>query len=478
MRQVPEINLDLYHSLNSNEFIPNNASESAIYKWLGHYHAYGAKVGDFSTNYFNYLKIKEIIAAFLLLFIGQDSSSLAILSIAIALYFALNSLANDLLLFIPSEASLEIKDFFSGKRKTENQKNKIFKTLSAPVLYPTFAILSANSAAGILAISTASLPARILSAFVSILGTELGIFYSHMVFAPRIKDFEKLINDFIDNFSVSLKKIIKNPIITLQIIKFFGIISFNYTTMGVFYLYSLAEELSQAFSFSINDYPLTIAMGIATILVFITNIIIRFPATLNKSISSSNFFLESLISLAGLTLSIRRVEKNPQLAVSGIVTSFASLAIGLGSIYLRPETKPTAHEQNHFLTHWLNAHSRLIKSTFLPFAAINKICKALKDHDSTDLGLDTLDIICLVAIMGIPLGINSSAMYKSSINDHLNYINEKWCIENEDPQFGKFGCLFASNQDYPLFYSRRLKNVLNNNKSAAEPYTPASLDLI
>lgn len=474
-------------------------------KSLAYYHAFAPKIGDITTNYFNYLKIKELILELIVAFaFTSDSRWSSVIAIIIALYFALNSWVNDSLLFIPAEERPKIEKALTWKKSVKShsindsddlliQSTQTCRPSSSVVNYLSYGILSANSAVGTLAILSSSTAAKAFGAFTAALGTELGILYSHMVFAKRVEEFSNLLKYFRRYPRYCLRNIVANSFISLQVIKYFSLISFYYTAMGIFYLYSLSEQLTAAFGFPINSRALNIAMGIAGVSVFLTNFSLRFVSTLKKyfhisvitqqeinpllkgllndtGYSSSqrkiDCTLEFLISGAGLIFSLRRLISNPLPAVIGICISISSLFTGLRAISLLPISEVQASQSDtYFLTHWLNGHSRLMKSTFLPFAAISKISNMLKTHSDIDLGFDGWDILCWTIIIGIFIGINSSSMYKTSIDIHLKYLKEKWRIETEaGPVFGKLACFYVASEDYPEPHQTTLAAIVNSAK--------------
>ncbi len=468
MKQSPET--ESLHSIQV-PLIEPQLYQSTPKKILAAYHAFAPKAGDFSNNYFNYLTIFEITK--LLIAPLQDSESYPEILTAcyvMAIYFAFNSLTNDFFLYNLAEESQNFYESLMENSTTSLKLDRMLGYISYIPPYLAFGITSANGTVGVLNAFGRSIPGRIIGSIAAILTTELGIVYSHIIFTPLIKKFMNFLKKWLGNCGATLQDIFNNPIISLQIIKLFAILSAYYTSMGIFYLYSLAEELSANFAFSIDDFPLNTAMIIAGILVFLTNTASRFLSVFEKysaPLTSSSeikieILQEILISGAGLTLSSRRLPSTS--GILGIISSIISLGIGLRSIQIRSgllaESSPASSYS--FLTHWLNGHSRFIKSTFLPFAAISKILQMLKTHSQIDYGFGSLDIFCMMMIIGIPIGVNNSKIYKRSIDSHIRYLQEKWRIEKEHS--GLFGlcCLFTPRAAYPPEYKERLTHHSNS----------------
>lgn len=472
-RQVPD-----YHALEQTpDALPTESNHPSRCKNLvSYYHAYAPKIGDFSTNYFNYLKIQETLIFLLIWACGEENYwAFKIVSIIFAAYLAVNSGLNDLLLYIPSAQRLKLEEalralakqfsshFADARNDSTDQSIPLSINLlrhNAPakstnvgryvgyiIMYSAFAILSANGAVGVLTVFSQSITAKILGSILAILGTELGILYSHMVFYPRIQEFTWLVARCRNDFLGRLRIIWGNRVAGLQVIKLFSILSLYYTSMGIFYLYSLAERLAYAFSFPINSRQLNIAMIIAGILVFLTNIVLRLMSTVKKYFSAQpysptqrkwNYFLELSISMAGLTFCGRRFNSHPGMALAGALIGVISLVIGIKAIALCPVGQSS--DQTTKIASWLNAHSRFIKSTFLPFAAIRKVAEMLKTHSDFDLGFDTIDILLWTIIIGIPIGINSSSMYEKQLGESVEFYK---------PMFGRICYFFRSNDDQP-----------------------------
>lgn len=486
MRQAPMRDADVindielatlpmnYHLLNPGEFKTNRCNNS-LKKIFAYCQAYATELGNFPANYFIGMKILEILEALALFLMGQsqDEDLHPVASAAcylMAFHFAFQSLWFDLLSYIPPEFGQKIYDFLTGEHTPpppviENDGwrylNSVIRPIGAVTRYSCYAISSANSVVGMLTGFPNSLWGRILGSIFTALGAELGVVYSHMVFDPRIKKFNKMMHYFRKNIGEILRTILDNPAAFLQSVKSLGIVVSYYTAIGIFYLFSLAEQLSQIFGFPIDEYYLRCAMLTAGILVFSTNVTIRLPATVEKYFSTryshnkrADIVRELIISGAGMAFFISRFPEYK--AIVGVVAvSGLSLVVGLRTIQLSSTRSEQPAPKIHRLTYWLLFHSRFIKSTFLPFAAIRKISNMLK------LGLSIPELILITSMIGPPLGINSWMTYLPLINGHIEYIDKKRRIEKEKKLFGNIGCLFTPSKAYPFPERQELQAILN-----------------
>ena len=465
MLQVPD-----NFSLNSST--PDNLYPRSGKKWWSYFHAYGPEMGNFSANYFNLLTIFAV-AEYLISDLEADAvPEVKTACYLMAVYFAVNSLLNDLMLYIPAEECQKIYEFLthhdSAREAITDQKNcsltGLIKYFHWPIIFYSYAVLYANSSVGMLAVFPNNLFGKMMGSLLALVCTELGITCAHLIFYPRIQSFVPKVSEYLKKF-FELPAWRDKSIKLIQIIKSYGIISGYYVPIGVFYLDSLVEQLSELFAFSIDRRQLTGWMAMTAVCIFLTNTAIRFPATLKKCFLPASerdkkwdTALEVLFSGAGLTLSARRLSSSFAGAVTGIVLSVLSLSAGLCDIWLLPNQQLLLDKEAikiDGIASWLNGHSRFIKSSFLPFAAI------LRLNQKINLGLDTYDVICLTAMIGPAVGTNNSTLYKRQIHDHIRYLKEKWTIEaEENGLFGRVGFFFTPIKAYPPEHQARLNQIL------------------
>lgn len=496
IRQVPELIEEDY------QLVTEDLPRSTWVEAIAFYNTYGAKLGDFTANYFILLKIFELSLSLMegILENPEYDREVQAGCYILALYLAIHMLSADLLLWIPAEVAEQTADYLHGLiseyNTSENSlgivgnifqffKNIFKKFIFYSALYISFGMQSVTSSDGALALFPNNLPGKIAGITATGLITELGIFYCHIVYYPKIKTFVKFAADVVETPRVYLSEILKHPLKSLQVIKSFTIISVYYASLGVFYLYSLSELLSEKLEFPINGHQLNIAMGFAGGLVLFSTVVLRFRKTVDKYFSNASAgmqpqdaaldaFLECLISAAGLTLSSRHYTKNRLMAIGGIIASLSSLVIGLSTVKTRrseakallitesvtdPEIKP---EEISGWAKWLNAHSRFVKSTYLPYSAIEKITVMLMTNSHIDLGLDRGDIFCLMVIIGVYNGMNNTNMWLPTINSSIKHLKVKFQIVKEDKDSNCLSWIFKPTRKFSPEFRLRLEASLRS----------------
>ena len=461
MRQVPMLSDNPYYSLNNDiKFV----TPTKKVKWFARYHVWGPQMGNVTTAIFNSIKLSEIFSLWLLIILSTGGLSPLATAFCwiIAIILAIKCFMNDVLLFIPPEEAMKIETTIMGNRDLahsveEYQQNSRWPIMNTclrftgySILYSAYGILSANAAVGALAVMPNHIIAKIFGVIIALLGTELGIFYYHLIFYPRIQQFL----DFLKN---PPKKI--SPILIAQLIKNFSMILIYYSSNGIFYLDSLVEQLEQSFPFAIHQNALNIAMITSGGLVLINTVVTRLPATLRKQIEKQadgisqqekivEYLMELIINASAFTMSIRRFQKSPIISGAGAVASIVSLLIGLYCTYSYPTKVQAQSSENEisFLASWLNGFSRFTR-TLLTYAAIERIDQLLYRRNQIETGLDILDKLNLTAIIGIYIGLNGSALYKKIIDTHVKYIQKKWEMASEKKS-GFISSLFKAAEEH------------------------------
>jgi hypothetical protein len=441
--------------------------------------ALGCEAGNIPNAYFNLiLTIQTLALAFVE--INQDDS----LSIEakttcyiLAGHFAFHTLINDLLLIIPAEIYQAIYEKMtlkttSGAQLTRwQQVSKFFRRIFLTIIYFSFSILSAGGAIGSVEIFFLPVLKQTLGIIAAALGTLFGINYAHFYYTDSIIEAIEFFESCIKHPLSSLKTICLNPGPSLQIAKSFTIVSFYYSTMGVFLSTRFTETLCETFDQPVDKNALISVMKMTAGFMMITNCFTRFlpikknylssivtEVTENKLDSDSNgtrFFwkalvdisLESFIAGAMVIFSKNYFNKITIGIIAGGISLIASLT----------GKEPTLNRQTSFskLSTWINFNARLHKSTILLMIAIYRLQNMFRDYAGVDLNLNSYDIVCLGVIVGISIAKNRFEVDNNKLDKHISYLKKK-------REFNRFGVwtIFKPAASFPSHEREQLLQIL------------------
>lgn len=439
--------------------------------------AWGCEAGNFPNAYFNLLLTAQTLTEIFLEIQMNDDLSPSAKAACYLLtgHFVLNTLINDLFLVIPAEIYQTIYEKLTVKNSIKIELNRSqrlvqwLKRIFLIIIYTSISILSAGGAIGAVEIFFLPVLKQTLGVFAAAIGTLLGIGYAHFYYTDSILEAIDFFSSCIKRPLATLRSIYANPGPSLQIAKSFIIVSFHYSTMGVFYLTRFAETICSIFEITEKKPALISVMKMTGAFMLVTNGFIRFVPIKKRYLSDNklesaddfvlkrtqfpwgfiiDIFLESIVSGAIVVFSQQYLNK----IYLGIVVGSISLVVRLSI------KEPTKDQYPPFskISTWINFNARLHKSAVLLMVALSHIQNMMRNYAGVDLEMSISDLGCLAMIIGISIAKNRFEVDNNKLDKHILYFKKK----QEFKHFGTLANIFKPAAAFPADQKEQLLQII------------------